>query len=209
MIRMSLKGLAKFMLASDSGKRTILRNYKYPSPEAQIQALYYREARDFIKAFYKNNHPREWLRQEADKLQVLSNEATDITAVRLKHNARALQQYEEHFGDRRFEILKDQKLQLAIGPLVVSILPDLHVRERGNEELIKLEFSQTEPDARVVRILTQVMSEAVNQSLLGDIDVFLIDVPRAKVYRGSKTGIRMTRELSDASDNIAAIWDRV
>lgn len=209
MIRMSLKGLAKFMLASDSGKRTILRNYKYPSPEAHIQALYYREARDFIKAFYKNGHPLLWLHQEADKLLTLSQEATDTTRVRLGHNARALHQYAENFGDRQFEILKDQKLQMSLGELVVSIIPDLHVRERNQEMLVKLEFSQVEPDARVVRILTQVMSEAANQANLGDVDIFLFDVPRAKVYRGSKTGLRMSRELMDASDNITAIWDRV
>jgi hypothetical protein len=49
MIKISLKGLAKFMTASPSAQRKVLRDYKYPKPEGEAQASFYRDARRDIR----------------------------------------------------------------------------------------------------------------------------------------------------------------
>ena len=44
MIKISLKGFAKYMVANSAQQRKILTDYKYPQPEGQAMATYYREA---------------------------------------------------------------------------------------------------------------------------------------------------------------------
>ena len=61
MVSITLKGLAKFMVATPAQQRKILRDYKYPKEEGQAMAQYYKEARDVIYSFHKNKHPKEWL----------------------------------------------------------------------------------------------------------------------------------------------------
>jgi hypothetical protein len=56
-IRISVKGLAKFIEGGPSAQRRVLREYKYPDEdEPSAMRLYYRDATDRIYAFHKNSH---------------------------------------------------------------------------------------------------------------------------------------------------------
>lgn len=45
MIKIGLKGLAKFMTSALAAQRKVLRDYKYPRQEGQTHASYYRDGR--------------------------------------------------------------------------------------------------------------------------------------------------------------------
>jgi hypothetical protein len=211
MIRITLKGLAKFMTATPAQQRKILRDFKYPKEEGLAQAVYYKEARDFIYSKHKNNRPTSWLVDRAAQIQLLASAAAGNTKTRLGHNARALQEYAQHFGDRHFDVLGDLDVSLSIAGVRVKINPDLHVREGETEKLIKLEFSNKPPDQQVVRIICQTLYEGAQQGgrVFQPAAVLYLDVPRGEVYRGARTRSRLRGEIDAACQNIAALWDRI
>jgi hypothetical protein len=130
LIKISVKGLAKFITATEQGKRKVLRDFKYPDPEGAAQAMYYREARDLIEAHHRNGYPSPWLQDRATTLTQLAQTMSGQSVVRLRHNARALREYAALWGNKTFEVLDELRLSLRYGNVRISVVPDLHVRER-------------------------------------------------------------------------------
>ena len=53
-MRMSARGLVRFMTSSPAAQRKVLRDYKYPEPEGVAQASYYRDVMDVIERYHGN-----------------------------------------------------------------------------------------------------------------------------------------------------------
>jgi len=208
MVKISVKGLAKFMTSTPANQRKVLRDYKHPDPEGNVQRVYYKEARDAILSYHKHGHDKRWLtskaRQLADQGTLLGGRA----GKRFQHNARGLRGYAHYFADRRFELLAALRLQYSAAGVRISVTPDLHVVERRLEKVIKLEFSKEEPDPTVIRIINQAMFEAATAHGLDvtSSGVLVLDVPRGHVHKGARMGSRMKRELEAACQNIATLW---
>ncbi len=212
MKKLSLRGLADYMTASAAKQRTILRQYKYPAEdEAHAKILYYREARDRIAASHRAAHESPWLIDQADQLSILASSSSGRTKTRLKHNARAMRSYAKHFRGRRFELLKDLKLRLQIGDVAISAYPDLHVIEKEQEKLIKLDFGVDEPTNELIKIVSQVFLEAANDNGMGlpNAGVLYLDVTRGSQHRGARIGSRMRKNVEASCRNISAIWDGI
>ena len=167
MIKVGLKGLAKFMTSNASRQRKVIRDYKYPDPEGYAQAGYYRDARDLIASYRRKGCEPSWLHDQALKLDALAAQAGGRVKTRFKHNARILREYSRYFAKKRFEVLPNVKLKLVFGGVEVSVVPDLRVKERKSEKIIKLEFSKEEPDDRIIKIIGQAMFEAQIKSGMG------------------------------------------
>ncbi len=209
MIKVSVKGLAKFMTARPAGQRTILRGYKYPTEdEARAQITYYREARDRIAAFHAEGHDAEWLRGQAAQLSQLGGALGGHSETRLRHNARGLRQYAIAFGSVTYEVLGDLRLGVVHHGVRITVVPDLHVRDHGKEKVLKFEFASEAPDVEAVRIVSQVMYEAARGTVqdLTSASVAYIDVPRGVIHRGARAGARRVRDIEAACQAIAALW---
>ena len=211
MIKLSLKGFAKYMVANSAQQRKILKDYKYPDPEGQAMATYYREARDFIQNYHRNNHHPEWLLEKGQNLAVAAISASGGTKARLQNNARAVRQYAKNFSYRKFEILPDETFTLSFQNIQVTVSPDLHVMEKNKEEIIKIEFARNEPDPKLVRIICQAMFEAQQSARKGlsSASICFLDVPRGKEHKGARLGSRLLSEMDAACKNIASIWDGI
>ncbi|MEP7345620.1 MAG: hypothetical protein ABI877_10140, partial [Gemmatimonadaceae bacterium] len=185
MIKIGIKGLAKFMTSSAAQQRKILRDYKFPDEEGTAQAGYYREARHLVSEYHRHRHPAEWLRSKAGVLQATAAALGGRIATRLRHNARGIQQYATHFPTRRYDVLAERKLYYHCGNVRVTIVPDLHVREGERERLLRLEFTKDEPDPAVVKIISQLMFEAALHARLAvkSTDVLYVDVGRGRTYK--------------------------
>lgn len=209
MIKISLKGLAKFMTATAAGQRKVLRNYKYPDPEGFAQARYYRESRERITAYHKNGHDERWLLSYASRLDTLAATATEGRRTKYRSNARALRGYAKYFGHKDFKILTNLSFDLEFGEVLVSVVPDLHVEAKGREKIIKLKFPKNKQDDKMIRIMTQAMFEAQSKVGMGlpSSGVLCFDVPQGKVHKGARVGSRTRNEIEAACANIAAIWD--
>lgn len=211
MIKISLKGLAKFMTASPSRQRKVLHDYKHPKPEGEAQASYYREARRDIRRNHESNNPEGWIETRAQALALQAQLRTGPSAARLKHNARALREYDQFWGSKRLEILPDISLPLIYDDVTININPDLHVRDACIEKIIKLEFSSDAPDDAVVRIMSQAMFEGASLANLGlgSASILLVDVPRQVGHRVARVRSRISKDIEAACQTIANIWPSI
>lgn len=210
--KVSLKGLADFMTSSAVRQRSILRQYKYPDEdEARAKIIYYREARDRIAAYHRSTHTVTWLGEEASSLAGLAASNVGRTRTRLQHNARGLRAYATHFSGRHFEVLPDITQYLNYGDVTVTVRPDLHVRERSKEKLVKLEFGVEDPPEQLLHIIAQSMFEAaeIGGLCLSSACIICLDVPRGREIRGARAGSRMRNEIQAACANISSIWDTI
>ena len=212
MKQISVKGLAEFMSASPSKQRTIVRRYKYPKEdEARAMRIYYREAKEVVEAHHRRGQGPDWLLEEAARLTTLSDFLEGPSRTRLRHNVRGLRAYAAHFAARPFEILKGVSAPLTFGDVRISVVPDLHVREGKNEKVIKLEFGVEPPSETEVKVISQLMFEAVLVSglPLPAAGVLYLDVERGKEHRGARAGSRMKRDIEAACKTISDIWDSI
>src|SRR5262245_35060988 len=113
-IKLSVRGLAKYIVASPAGQRRVLQDFKYAAADEPFaMRTYYREVKDCIKSFHRDAHPAEWLQQQAAFVLASSREETGSTAERLEQNARAIREYGERLSARRFEVLDRCRFRLT------------------------------------------------------------------------------------------------
>lgn len=209
MIPLTLSGLAKYMTATPANQRKILREFKYPNEdEPYAMRLYYREAREHIVGFHRNGREREWLLQRSHEIDRVGELNGGISATRLKHNSRVLRQYAKHFAERPFEVLDTLRLSLVFGDVRLSVVPDLHVRERGKEKIVKLDFGVRQPSEEVVKIISQCMFEAARGEVedLTSSSALYLDVGRGTEHRGARAGARIRADIEAACETISAVW---
>jgi hypothetical protein len=212
MIKMSVKGLAKFMTASPAAQRRILKEFKFPDDdEPKAMRLYYGEATDAIKGFHRRGNDTQWLMNQADLLSELATSLGGQSGVRLRNNARGLRQYAQNFQGRTFSILSDLRLALVHGNVKITVAPDLHVNEGNKEKIIKLDFSQGTIEETQIKIISQCMFEAFRAAhgAITPSSVLYLRVPNGIEHRGARIGARLRADVRAACDNIAALWDTI
>ena len=212
MISITVKGLAKFMTATSSQQRKIVRDFKYPKEdESAAQQKYYKEARSIISAYHRNSHGPAWLLRQVSALQTLASQSTGRTRQRLNHNARAVNSYHGHFADKKFELRDRVTMSVDSANVRIKVTPDLHVIEGQQEKMIKLEFGKKEPDPKTVKIICQVMYQSAthNGAAFPSSAILYYDVPRGAVHKGARAGARMSAEIGAACQTIEDIWQAI
>ena len=208
-VKLNVRGIAKYIVASPAKQRKVLRDYKYPDPQGYAQAGYYRDAQEIIEAYHKANHEKDWLSDGAGRLQAEASAVVGQRATRLRSNATALRSYATYFGDKRFEVLAPLKLRMVVAGVVITAQPDLHVRERGRERIIKLELAKGQsPDE--LKIESQLLLQAADAMGLGleSADVLCYDCRSGAIYRG-RAGSRLNADIEAACQTIALVWDEI
>jgi hypothetical protein len=208
-IKISIRGLAKFMTSSPAGQRKALHDYKYPDEDGPIaMRLYYKDATDRIQAYHGSAHERDWLRAKVKDLTELAQLTPGRSGTRLRHNARALSLYERYFGDRALVPQGQLRLRLTVSGVVLTVTPDLYVLEKGKAKLIKLEFSKAPPNREIVKIVSQAMFEAARGHVpnLTSSSVAYFDVANGTEHRGARAGARTLREIEAACKSIESLW---
>lgn len=211
-IRLTVKGLAKYIVGSPAQQRRVLQDFKYPNTdEPAAMRQYYQDATNAVRAFHRNGHDRVRLREQAQSLATRARLTGGSTGTRLRNNARGLQQYEEHFGGRVFEVQAAQTMRLVFSEVQIALNPELHVMERGRAKLMKLNFASDVPSEIEVKVIVQCLYEAANRQL-GQFPasaVLLLDVPRGVEHRGARAGARTLRDIEAACETIAGIWPQI
>jgi hypothetical protein len=211
MIRISVKGLAKFMTAGPAAQRKVLRDFKFPDPEGGVQASYYSEARRAITEFHESENDPATIAREVESLSAKAFQASGRQQVRIEHNIRALQSYLANFGHETFVVLPTPSISLSHRSVSIGATPDLFVRHKTSNRLIKLDLGAHAPDQRLVGIILQVIYEAARSSGLSlkPTDIVYLDVPRAKAYRSARIRTRLKSEIEAACQNIEALWPTI
>ncbi|MFH1894137.1 MAG: hypothetical protein ABIK83_15820 [Candidatus Zixiibacteriota bacterium] len=86
-IQISIKGLAKYMSARESARRSILHDFKYRDDEKSVaQVHYYKEARQRITAYHRFSRLVDWLLDESVVIQLEADSCNGQRQARLKKN---------------------------------------------------------------------------------------------------------------------------
>ena len=208
--RVTLTGLAKFMMATSSQQRAILHKYKFDEPESAAVRKYYREAYNTLHRYYRGNRQVSWLYSEADALESQATPLNQQMELRIENNADTIRQFATCF-DRS---IKDQEtlpvLSYSHANLFVRVTTDVFGKEKGHDRLIKFHFAKPYNDQpeRYAKIVCQVMYEAaVSAGLpLQSSAMRLWDRHTCKEYKLARVGARMAKEIEDACTAIVAIW---
>jgi hypothetical protein len=212
MKQITLKGLADFMTATPATQRKIVRQFKYPDDgEARVRIGYYRPARERIALYHGAGLDGDWLIDEVEDLALTGKALKHPLNTQYAHNAQVLQGYATHFATRAFQILDTVRLELQYDDLRVSVVPDLHVWEKGRNKIIKLGFMPKAPTEQMIKVITQGMYEAASIAELGlkSADILFFDVRRGDVHKGARIGARLKSDIEAACQNISAIWDSI
>jgi hypothetical protein len=208
-MKISVKMLADFMLASSSRQRTIIRDAKYPKlkdgkPKPQI--VRYSEARAAIRGYHESGNNINVLLTAVERLVKKKAEHPEKNASRIDDNIRAIKAYINYYSKNKFNILATPRPVYRFEQVEVSATPDLFIEEDGNKKLIKLDFNQTKPKEEGIDIILKVMFEAAVALELGvrPKDVVYLDVSR----QGQKTGAKLNKSLKrDVDAALATIQD--
>jgi len=211
MIKITAKGLAKFMTAGESRKRSILRNFKFPDPEGYAQANYYNEARTAIDRFACGQLSMADLFARAEELRDGARASCGVTSARLRNNARAVSQFARNFPRFACVALGDVKLSISVAGVRVSSAPDLHANVKGRESLIRFDLSGQPAHVLVPSIVCQLMADAASVRGLGvdPKDCLYIEVAKGIIHRRARPRARISKDIDAACKNIAAIWPTV
>ncbi len=157
MIRITAKGLAKYMTSGDARKRKILRDYKVPDPEGAVQSKYYAEARRVIERYHGGGNDASIIVSAVDELNTKAAREFDRKRDRLRNNIRALESYLSNFGKKKLTILPTPDVKFTHGQVLVSAYPDLYVKDADRHKIIKLDLGKDHPKPEMIKIVLQVM----------------------------------------------------
>ncbi|MEW6412316.1 MAG: hypothetical protein AB1483_07560 [Candidatus Zixiibacteriota bacterium] len=212
MISIGVKGLALYMTAGEARKRRILHDYKYPHPAGHAQATYYTEARSAIKRYHESDEDVTVLMASYAALKMKAKISRGRRSTKLEHNAAAVIAYVPF--SRNYKGLRLQKrpqLSLTHGNIKITMQPDIYAIWRKRPLILKFDFSDRQPEPRLVKVITQAYLLAARQSGISikPRDVAYCEIRRGRIHNGSRIGSTVTRDIEAACDNIDAIWDRL
>lgn len=213
-IPISVNGLAKFMTSSESTRRKILRDYKFPfnkDGSKKPQIVRYSEARSVIRDYHESGNNAATIVTAIEKLIEKREKYPDKDASRINDNIRALKTYLNHFSQRKFQVLQTPKPTYIHGDVIVKASPDLYVDEDGKKKLIKLDFSVKIPDEQTIEILLKVMYEAAFMSKVpvSPADVIYLDIARQAQRNGKKLNKQLKKNIDAACETIEDIWPKL
>lgn len=211
MIKLTVKGLAKYMTSSPATQRKTLRDYKFPDPEGAVQAKYYAEARRAIEQFHSAGNDPAVAAMAVDQLRLKATRETGKKRDRIENNIRALEDYLRNFGKTTLEVLSTPELKYSRGQIVVSCFPDLYVKDGNAHKIIKLDFSKQLLKPEAIRVVLQVTFAAAQAAKLSikPQDVIYVDVVRGARHRGARVRARLMRDVEATCQTIEDIWPNI
>lgn len=212
-IRLTVKGLAKYVAASPAMQRRILQEFKYPTADEPFaMRLYYREALDLLRTYIGNEYPREWLLKRVIELAMPGEHNSPAGNRRRRRNAEALLLCGQHFRSTPAELLPCPRVALSFYQVTISVVPDLVVRDRkGRLRVMKLQLGGTKLAEGSIKVVSQCLLEAALQHglELSPASALYVDLPRNVTHSASKAGKRVLRDIEAACETISQIWDSI
>lgn len=210
MIRMSVKGLIRYMEGDEVAKRRVLTEFKFPD-EGKAASSYYREATPAICQCVTGKISSMQMLARAEILVREAESAPPTRRARLRHNARAIVDFHEHFGDMSLQGGQSQRLSYVQGGVRVAVHPELWFVQRGEQHLLKLELGTESLSTDALQTLAQLLYHAASQAglALAPRQVGVLEVATGKIHRGKRVGPRLERRLAAALENIEAIWPSI
>jgi|GEM_PF-6444729 len=193
-------------------KRTAqLRQVKHrEKKENQIPFKYYRSAIAAITAYHRSgNKPEVFKTAKKNLLEKLAICEKPGTAVIIKNNLRAINQYQMHFGAKHYAVKSVPKLRIAIDEIAISTKADLCATQDGETLLIRLDMRKEGGNRSEMESLLSITAEAAKNGGLkvNPINVLCLRTEDGDEIRGHRLRSHEREAINLASREIATMWD--
>lgn len=215
--KVSAKGLAEFVFAGAARRRSIVRNFKFPSlGEGVGRAVYYSAALSAIRAYLRAECNPGILADAIQSLELKVQELSGKKANRLKkaraeNNIRAIHVYSRQFGDKKFKLLPSPHLRLKIGNVTVTATPDLMVESRGRKFLIKLDLGKKKLTAELIELLLHLFHEAARSARI-DVEaenILYLESLTGLTYKCPARSRPLQRTVESGCQAFAEMWEDI
>jgi hypothetical protein len=210
-IRVSISCLADFITSYGRSAESKLRPFKFNKRgEGFARSSYYQLALRTIRDYHsKGNEPSIFdealleMRTRADQ----AKEGRERT--KLEHNARAVATYRKRYGNRKFNVMPNRRLEYRIGGIVITAQPDLWVEERGTQVLLKIGVAKHNASYREM-LLALLRKAAVSSGhKIRAKNIVYLNVTSGQEIICSGPLTRFNRTFAAAAKEIAGVWPTI
>jgi hypothetical protein len=207
-IRVSATCLADFITRYGRSAESRLRPFKFSKRgEGFARSSYYQTALRTIRAYHSQGSAPGVFEQALQELRAQAlSESDSRKRTRIEHNSETITAYRKLYGNRRFKILKNRRLEFPIAGIVVTAQPDLWVAEDGTQVLLKIGMAKHNT-SYIDLVLSLLRKAAIRSGLRIRARNF--------VYLNVSTGREMTSSggfnstFSAAAREIASAWPKI
>lgn len=210
-IRVSMSCLAEFVTSYGRSPEPRLRPYKFNKRgEGFARSSYYQYALRTIRAYHsRENDPAVFetdlleMRARADK----TNENWERS--KFERNISAVEAYRRIYGNRKFKILTNRRLEYRIGGIVVTAQPDLWVEEQGTQVLLKIGMARHKT-SYVEMLLSLLRKAAVSSGhKIRARNIVYLNVSTGSEMICSGGLARFNSTFAAGAREIAGVWPRI
>ena len=203
--------LAEFVTSAGRPAETVLRPYKFNRRgEGFGRSIYYQYALRAIRAYHSAGNDPEVFARDLLELRTLANTtAKRLERTRLERNVSTIEAYRRIYGNRKFKVLPNRRLEYRVGGIVVTAQPDLWVEDEGTQVLLKVGMARHKP-SYVDILLTLLRKAAVSSGyeIRARNFVYLnVSTGREMTYAGGLS--RFNSTFAAKAREIAGVWPRM
>jgi hypothetical protein len=192
-------------------KRTAqLRQVKHrEKKENQIPFKYYRSAIAAIATYHRNgNDPSVFKNAKKTLLTKLATCEKPGSAIIIKNNLRAIDQYQMHFGTKHYIVRPVPKLKIVVGEITISTRADLCALQGDDLVLIRLDMTKKAGNRVEVESLLSIIAEAAksNGVKVKPMNVVCLRTEDGDEIQGHQLRRNEREAINLASKEIAMMW---
>lgn len=163
-IRLPISCLAEFVAGAGRSPESLLRPFKFRARgEGFARSSYYQDLLSAVRDYHSNDNDLKLFQSARAELHRKREYSTKgWEQIKLEKNILAIGAYERVYGNRRFKILPNHRIDYRLGPLVLTAQPDLWVTEEGTQVLLKIGIAKKKPIYRDI-LLTAIRKAAVSK----------------------------------------------
>ena len=207
-IRISASGFAEFVTSNAKSRANKLRPFKFRNKgEGAGRSSYYQLALKTIRAYHKTNQDEKVFERELKEIQyALGGAAKRLESTKLKQNQMAIEEYRRLYGNRKFTILPNHRLECKIGTVTVTAQPDLWVEENGTQVLLKIGLARKGEE--YVNVLLFIIHKAAVAShhAIGARNVVYLDIGNGIERTCDDRSGKYTTLFKAGASEIATVW---
>lgn len=210
-IRVSMSCLAEFVSSHGRSAESRLRPYKFNKRgEGFARSSYYQYALRTIRAYHSAENDTAILERDLLEMRTRADKAAESwERIKFERNVSAVEAYRKIYGNRKFKVLSNRRLEYRIGGVVVTAQPDLWVEEQQTQVLLKIGMAKH--NVSYVDMLLSLLRKAAvsgGHKIRAKNIVYLnVSNGREMICSGALT--RFNRTFAAAAKEIAAVWPSI
>ena len=207
-VRVSMSCLAEFVTSYGRSPASRLRPYKFNKRgEGFARSSYYQYALHTIRTYHSNGNDAAIFQRDLLEMRTRADKAAEgWERVKYEHNISALEAYRKIYGNRKFTILPNRRLEYRVGGIVVTAQADLWVEEQGTQVLLKVGMARHK--ISYVDMLLSLLRKAATSSghKIRGRNIVYLNVSNGKEQICSGGLTRFNRTFAAAAKEIANVW---